>query len=468
MKTKILFAIIILFFVLGLSASLQAQTSGTISLHSDYTDNMSEDWGINTGVSKSVKITYSVDIEDECDYITIYDVDNAGNRSALISLTGSQSGTIYTTSKSGKAEIDFTSDGSVNYEDGYTGFDIQYSVDDRSEINCLDVTGDAYVEGNSYTTGKLGIGTTNPQAKLDTRGNAYISGLAAIGTVPFSGNKFYVYNITENIAFRAATSKSTTSPIYGIYSNGYNTSSGSSYGLYTEAYSASGSAYGLYSSVSGGSSSKKWAGYFTGGTVEIYGGKLRMRGKNNVDSTAMITFHDDARTVVSNSIVPSLKNSSFSMTNYGIAAPLVTGGAELWLSGYSGLRMFTGGVATPRLNITNTGKVGIGTTSPQYDLDVKGQIRATEVLIQSVDNFADYVFDKDYRLPELHEVKTYIDNNGHLPEIPSAKEAKENGVSLVDMQVKLLKKVEELTLYTIQQQEEIKALKDEVDRLKKQ
>jgi hypothetical protein len=101
----------------------------------------------------------------------------------------------------------------------------------------------------------------------------------------------------------------------------------------------------------------------------------------------------------------------------------------------------------------NGGNVGIGTSNPQYLLDVKGIIRATEVKIQSIDQFyADFVFAKDYALPTLKEVDTFIQTNGHLPDVPSAADVKENGINLVEMQVKLLQKVEELTLYTIEQQ----------------
>jgi hypothetical protein len=109
--------------------------------------------------------------------------------------------------------------------------------------------------------------------------------------------------------------------------------------------------------------------------------------------------------------------------------------------------------------------VGIGTTSPQAKLEVKGKIIATEVLIQNMDDFADFVFDKNYRLPTLNEVKTYIKDNGHLPDIPSSEDVKIKGMSLVEMQVKLLQKVEELTLYTIKQQDEIKSLKEKLEKL---
>ncbi|MFV0390666.1 MAG: hypothetical protein ACK5KP_02085 [Paludibacteraceae bacterium] len=107
----------------------------------------------------------------------------------------------------------------------------------------------------------------------------------------------------------------------------------------------------------------------------------------------------------------------------------------------------------------NPGNVGIGTTNPQYKLDVKGAIRATEIKVESIDNFPDYVFSDTYHLRSLSEVSAFIKENGHLPEIPSAKEVKKNGISLVEMNNKLLRKVEELTLYVIEQQKQINELR---------
>lgn len=104
-------------------------------------------------------------------------------------------------------------------------------------------------------------------------------------------------------------------------------------------------------------------------------------------------------------------------------------------------------------------------TLNQAGLDVDGIIRAKEVKIEST-IWADYVFAEDYNLPSLTEVKEHIEANKHLPGIPSQSEVTSEGVNLGDMQVLLLQKIEELTLYTIQQQEMIEALKKEVSELK--
>lgn len=81
-----------------------------------------------------------------------------------------------------------------------------------------------------------------------------------------------------------------------------------------------------------------------------------------------------------------------------------------------------------------------------------GVIRCSEVLVQGIDQIADFVFHPDYSLPSLQQVDKFISSNGHLPGIPSEAEVKEKGLGLVEMQIKLLQKVEELTLYVIEQE----------------
>ena len=133
-----------------------------------------------------------------------------------------------------------------------------------------------------------------------------------------------------------------------------------------------------------------------------------------------------------------------------------SGGHTMLLSSYGGFKLFTSGA--PHFFITANGNVGIKTENPRYELDVLGTIRAKEVLV-NLDGGADFVFEKDYKLPALDHVATYVQENKHLPDIPSANEMTKNGVSMGDMQVKLLQKVEELTLYVIELKKEIETMK---------
>ena len=100
-----------------------------------------------------------------------------------------------------------------------------------------------------------------------------------------------------------------------------------------------------------------------------------------------------------------------------------------------------------------------------YTLMVGGKILAEEVRIKLIKDWADYAFAKDYPLKSLNEVEEFIRANHHLPEIPSATEVEKTGVSLGDMQSKLLLKVEELTLYLIQQNKTIETLQAKLARM---
>ena len=142
------------------------------------------------------------------------------------------------------------------------------------------------------------------------------------------------------------------------------------------------------------------------------------------------------------------------------------------IEGWAGGSTFIVGVPPPKLvfTVNNYGNVGISNslrigataangTYANYKLSVDGDMIAKKCVIQ-VTNWADYVFEDNYSLPSLSEVESYINENKHLPGVPSEKEVLSNGVEIGKVNEILLKKIEELTLYTIMLQKEVEALKN--------
>jgi hypothetical protein len=127
------------------------------------------------------------------------------------------------------------------------------------------------------------------------------------------------------------------------------------------------------------------------------------------------------------------------------------------LEGYNGPPL-------PLFTVLKNGYIGMGTFTPKYNLDVIGTIRAREVKVDL--NGADFVFENGYKLMPLNELEKFIKDKKHLPEIVQAKEMQENGADLGKLNTKLLQKIEELTLYLIEQNKAIENLKKEIENRK--
>jgi hypothetical protein len=126
-----------------------------------------------------------------------------------------------------------------------------------------------------------------------------------------------------------------------------------------------------------------------------------------------------------------------------------------------------GNQATTYMTI-DKGNVSIGTPNARgYKLAVNGKIRALEIKVESAD-WPDYVFHKDYSLPPLNEVRAYIDKNRHLAGIPSAKEVADNGINLGEINKALTQKIEELTLYILEQDKKSKEQESRLYKLEQE
>ncbi|MGA1825339.1 MAG: hypothetical protein ACMUIP_11830, partial [bacterium] len=150
-------------------------------------------------------------------------------------------------------------------------------------------------------------------------------------------------------------------------------------------------------------------------------------------------------------------NDSSDSLGYGLAGLIA-----IRVASNEHFAVVTGGIPTPKLIVKDNGNVGIGETNPQSKLAVNGTITAKEVVVTQ-EGWADFVFEENYPLASLEEVESYIKGNKHLPDMPSSKEIKQEGLAMADMMARQMQKIEELTLYLIEIKKENYKMKDRID-----
>ncbi len=152
----------------------------------------------------------------------------------------------------------------------------------------------------------------------------------------------------------------------------------------------------------------------------------------------------------------SIRNPSGSaMLNAYVGGPANGNTISLGTPGVMPIAIYTN--SANRIFIAANGNIGIGTDNPINKLSVNGDIRSREVTVETA-NWPDYVFEQEYNLRPLEEVEKFILQHKHLPEIPTANDMHSNGLKLGDLQKKMMEKIEELTLYILQQQKQIDRL----------
>lgn len=191
--------------------------------------------------------------------------------------------------------------------------------------------------------------------------------------------------------------------------------------------------------------------------------KLRMSAASAIDNQSPgLAYKTSSDFLYDNQYI---NNYGFGFHGYQDGSTSNTEPLNSYMSGYWGIDFFTSGLNRFRISADGLVSIGSPNRQPGYLLAVNGKIKSKEIKVET--SWSDFVFYKDYPLPSLEEVELFIKKNGHLKDIPSEKEVSQNGILVGEMNAKLLQKIEELMLYTIDQEKRMQKLERDNLELRK-
>jgi|GEM_PF-881631 len=315
--------------------------------------------------------------------------------------------------------------------------------------NTLAVTGNTSltanlnIGGDNLITGSVGIGVTQPSEKLDISGNIKASGKV-------TANSLVADKINLDNATIKSLDVSADASVTKDLDVGGNTSITGSLGIGTTAsekltvsgnIKATGSLNGESATVSGALSAST----------------LNLSSTANIDGTLTASTVSLTDLTVSGTTKLSGVADSDTQDKFLVA----DANGQLYYRNLSSFMSINSSVDDSNVSIQEGKTFSVGTTATpsEYVMAVGGDMITTELTIKKIDNWPDYVFDKTYDLKPIEQVSDYINENKHLPEVPSVQEVEENGVKQGEMNAILLKKIEELTLYIIELKKENEEIK---------
>ena len=305
----------------------------------------------------------------------------------------------------------------------------------------------AGISGSACTYYGVNAGKINTGSK-----NVFVGTDAGITNTTGTNNTFTGYGVGGNLNCISITCTSigSSNSIYGSLSGNEN---------------YSGSSNSFFGAMSGNKNASGNSNVFIGTNA----GKINTLGSNNTyvgfsaggaNNGARNIFIGANSGLAQTNQSGSALNDQLFVDNSSTATPLIWGdfaADQLKLNGKVGV----GAV----VNFPTT----VGTASvANYKLFVTGGILTEELRIGLLPTWADYVFNKDYKLKSLNEVENFIKENGHLPNVPSAKEVAANGIEVGNMAKIQQEKIEELTLYVIEQNKVNEAQGKEIEVIKAQ